>query len=192
MATPSGKRPLWWDREVDQAGRRIRNDVRVAALTIWQKVCAQTRTALGDAADASGLLESSVEQISRYLDRLGASPFSENAPGLLTVAFCRMLARRAAKLRRIKTVGDASEIAGMLVAPNWVRIANLRLDAEKIERQLSERGRAMVALKCAGYGWQYIAESFGISVSNAKSRFWREVKRAKRQVLNGAAPNHHK
>jgi hypothetical protein len=190
MVTPSGNGPPWWDREVDQAGRRIRNDVRVAALDIWQKVCAQTRNALGDAADASGLLESSVEQISRYLDRLGASPFSENTPGLLTVAFCRMLARRAAKLRRIKTVGDSSEIAGMLVAPNWVRIANLRLDAEKIERQLSERARAIVALKSAGYGWKYIAEVFGTSISNAKSRFWREVKRAKRQVLSGTLSHH--
>jgi hypothetical protein len=182
MATPSRQAPPWWDREVDQAGRRIREDVRTAACDIWQRACGQTRTILGDSADASGLLESSVEQISRYLDRHGASLFSENTAGLLTVAFGRTLARHAAKLRRFKTFGDVSEVAGLLVAPNSIRLAHLRLDAEKIERQLSDRGRAIVALKCAGHGWEYIAGSFGISVSNAKSRFWREVKRAK-QVL---------
>jgi len=182
MAISSRQAPPWWDREVDQTGRRIRADVRTAACHIWRRVCAHTRFFLGDFADAAGLLESAVAQISRYLNRLGAPPFSENTAGLLTVAFARALRRHATKLRRFQTFGDPDELDEPLLAQQWIGLIDLRLDVEKIVRQLSERGCTIVALKSAGYEWEYIAQMLRTTVAAAKSGFWREVKRARRRA----------
>ncbi len=185
MATPSCKAPPWWDRERDHAGRPIRDDVRMAALEIWPHACARARAVLRDVAEASGLLESAVAQISRYLDRLGAAPFSENTAGLLTVAFFRALGRQAAKLRRWEALGGMGEFAERLSAPNLINMVDLRLDVEKIIRQLSDRGCTIVALKSAGYEWKYIAHLVGTTVSVAKGGFWREVRQARLRVKKG-------
>jgi hypothetical protein len=169
----------------DHAGRPIRDDVRIAALEMWPRACARARAVLRDVADAAGLLESAVEQISRYLDRLGASPFSENTAGLLTVAFCRTLGRHAAKLRRLETLGSAVEFAQLMSTSDLIGLVELRLDVDKIVRQLSYHGCTIVALKSAGYEWKYIAHLVGTTVSVAKTGFWREVRRARLRVEKG-------
>lgn len=185
MATLSRKTPPWWDREVDHQGWRIRDDVRMAALEIWPQACARARAVLRDVAEASGLLETAVAQISRYLDRLGARPFAENTAALLNVAFCRVLGRHAAKLRRLETLGGAVEFAQLVSTSNLINLVELRLDVEKIVRQLNDRSCTIVALKSAGYEWKYIAHLVGTTVSVAKSGFWREVRRARLRVKKG-------
>ena len=68
----SMKRLTWWDREIDDAGRPIRPDVRLAAQEIWQEACRRTQAVLADNAAAAELMEYSVAQVSRYLDRHSA------------------------------------------------------------------------------------------------------------------------
>ena len=58
----------WWDREIDSAGRPIRADVRLAAHEIWEGACHRTQAVLADHTHAADLMESSVTQVSRYLD----------------------------------------------------------------------------------------------------------------------------
>src|SRR5713226_7808278 len=111
MAAPSDRGPFWWDRDVDYTGRPIRADVRSAAHEVWGQACERVQAILGDTSDAAGLMERSVSQVSRYLDRRGTVPFAENTNGLLICAFCRALRRYALKLRRIELVCDINEFS---------------------------------------------------------------------------------
>jgi hypothetical protein len=78
----AGRILVWWDREVDQAGRPIRRDVRLAGHEIWEQACQRTQALLDDHGAAAELMENSVAQVSRYLDRIGA-PESSPKHGLL-------------------------------------------------------------------------------------------------------------
>jgi len=182
MAMTPQQVPLWWDREVDHLGRKIRNDVRHAAEEIWQRCYTRARAVLGDVVDPAGLLESAVAQISRYLDRLNALPFSQNTAGLLTVAFCRVLGRQTLRSRRYVNLDDVIDFAEMRSASVSNSFLDLRLDAERIVRHLSNRSSTIVALKCEGYEWKHIAHFVGTNVPAAKSGFWREVRRARLRV----------
>lgn len=182
MAIASRQAPPWWDREVDYRGRRIRNDVRQAAQEIWERSYARALSVLGDVVDSDGLLESAVSQISRYLDRMNALPFTENAAGLLTVAFCRALGRQALRRRRYVNLNDLVDFAELRPASISNNLVDLRLDVERIVQHLSKRNSIIVALKSAGYEWKQIAYVVGTNTTAAKSSFWREVRRARSRV----------
>lgn len=106
----AGRILVWWDRDVDHTGRPIRSDVRLAGHEIWEQACQRTKVLLDDLSPAAELMENSIAQVSRYLDRIGA-PESSQKHGLLMVAFCRGLRRYAAKLNRLEFVGGAGELS---------------------------------------------------------------------------------
>src|SRR5437879_11027607 len=83
MDDVSGKGPFWWDRDCDSSGKPIRLDVRVAAHEIWDDACQRTRIWLGEPCEAADLMESSVLQISRYLDGRGPAPSPQEIKALL-------------------------------------------------------------------------------------------------------------
>src|SRR5438045_2955553 len=93
---------LWWDRDIDHAGKPIRPDVRAAAHGIWSRACRQAQSLISDCSQATDLMENTVAQVSRYLDRGGVVVFSVQLDGLLMLAFQRALYRRIAKLRRVE------------------------------------------------------------------------------------------
>ena len=111
MAANASNGPVWWDRERDCSGRQIRADVRAAAHEVWPNACRQTQSLLGDMSEAAELMEKSVAQVSKYLDRAGADPFSQNTRGILMCAFCRSLRRYAMKLKRLQLVGGSAELS---------------------------------------------------------------------------------
>ena len=166
----------WWDRDFDRSGRPIRPDVRLAGHEIWDQACHRTRVLLGDHAPAAELMESTVAQVSRYLDRIGA-PSSTRKHGLLLVAFCRALRRYAAKSKRLELVGGTAELANYTADTAWVRQIDARHDLERIIRQLSERNAAVLTLRAAEYEWKEIAELFGASVAAIRNSFWREIEK---------------
>jgi predicted transcriptional regulator len=166
----------WWDREVDHAGRPIRHDVRLAGHEIWEQACQRTHVLLADYGPAAELMECTVAQVSRYLDRIGAPP-STRKHGLLLVAFCRALCRYAAKSRRLELVGEADELSKRTVNNAWARQVNARLDLESIVRQLSERNAAVLTLRAAEYEWKEIAQLFGVSAAAVRNSFWREIEK---------------
>src|SRR5215469_3521893 len=120
---------VWWDRDVDQAGRRIWPDVRLAGHEIWKRACKRTRAAVGEHGPAAELMESAVGQVSRYLDRIGA-PLSSRKHVLLTVAFSRALRRYAAKSARLHLVGD--ELFCSIADERWISKIYSRLQLESI------------------------------------------------------------
>jgi len=171
----------WWDQEVDHAGRPIRDDVRSAAHEVWKEACRRTQSLLADPAQAADVMEDSVAQVSRYLDRIGA-PLSSTKNGLLLLAFSRSLGRLAAKSRRLEPAGGAVELSSRAVDHGWSRQVDARLDLENIVRKLSERSSTVLALRAAGYNWEEIARLLGTSVAKARNAFWREVREVRRKL----------
>ena len=182
MSSPIGKGPFWWDRELDFAGRPIRPDVRAAAHVVWDQARGRVQAVLGDDSDAASLMEKSVSQVSRYLDRTGSASFSGNTNGLLVRAFCRALRRYAVKLHRIELVGNISELSEPLPVQSCASKEDCRLDAENAARRLSKRGRTMLELRSVGFDWKEIGKIFKMTDCAARAEFSRELKRAKQKV----------
>jgi DNA-directed RNA polymerase specialized sigma24 family protein len=171
----------WWDREVDRTGRPIRDDVRSAAHEVWKEACRRSQSLLADPAQAADVMEDSVAQVSRYLDRIRA-PSSSPKNGLVLVAFSRALRRLAAKSRRLELAGGAVEPSSRAVDQVWSRQVEARLDLENIVRKLSERNSTILAFRAAGYNWEEIARSLGTSVAKVRNGFWREVRDVRRKI----------
>ena len=132
----AGRILLWWDREADQAGRPIRADVRLVGHEIWKQACQRTRALLDDHGPAAELMENTVAQVSRYLDRIGA-PESSQKHALLMVAFCRRLRRYATKLNRLELVGGPANCqpapSARVGSPRRTRVWNSQ-DGPKTQR----------------------------------------------------------
>ena len=183
----SSATPLWWDRDIDRTGRPIRPDVRAAAHGIWDCACRRAHSLLDDCSQAAELMESSVAQVSRYLDRESVLVFSRELDGLLMCAFRRALYRRAAKLNRVQPVGGAHELSSRAVGRTWSRQVDARLELEQVVRLLCEKSRTILALRYAGYTWKEAARVVGSSVPALRSAFWRDVTRVKRKLKSHRA-----
>ena len=175
----------WWDRESDRAGRLIRADVRSAAQEIWTEACRRTETLLADRGQAAELMEESVAQVSRYLDRIEA-PKSCPKNGLLLLAFSRSLRRLAAKSRRLQFAGGAFDLSSLVVDCRWSCQMDARLELENIARNLSDTNGAVLALRHAGYNWDEVAQRFGTSVTSIRNSFWREVKDLRKRLRSNS------
>jgi DNA-directed RNA polymerase specialized sigma24 family protein len=187
MNTLSSKNPAWWDQELDPTGKPIRLDVRSAAREVWNDACTQARALLGEPCEAAGLMERSVLQISRYLNRRGVATFSQNTSSLLMCAFCRALRRHVVKLRRIELAPDLSEASERPPTRSCTTEEDCRLDAEKAVRQLSKRGRQMYELRHEGYEWREIAQILKTTNAAARAEFSRELRLAKLKMTNERA-----
>lgn len=129
-------------------------------------------------------MESTVAQVSRYLDRGSVVLFSRELDGLLMLAFQRDLYRRVAKLRRLETLGGSGELSNRAVDRTWTRQVHARLELEQIVRMLCERSQAILALRYAGYTWKEAAQLLGASAPAVRSAFWRDIARVKRELTN--------
>ena len=185
MTDPGSNAPLWWDKEVDAAGRPIRLDVRAAAHQIWDAARRQAQHLLGDASEAPELMENAVAQVSRYLDRSGTDLFTQNTAGILMCAICRSLRRYARKLNRLELVGGSTELSERRIAPDWTALVELRLDLERLTRSLNDKSRTMLDLRRSGFDWKEIADVLQMTDIAARAAFWREVKRAKSKAAGG-------
>ena len=152
----SSEVPLWWDRDIDRTGRPIRPDVRAAAHGIWGCASRRAQSLISDCSQAADLMESTVAQVSRYLDRESVLVFSREIDGLLMCAFRRALYRRAAELKRLEPVGGARELSSRVVDRTWSRQVDARLELEQVVRLLCERSRTILALRYAGYTWKEV------------------------------------
>jgi hypothetical protein len=169
---------------LDPTGKPIRLDVRAAAREVWNDACNQTRALLGEPCEAAGLMERSVVQISRYLNRRGVAIFSQDTSSLLMCAFCRALRRHVVKLRRIELAPDLSEASERSPTRSCTTEEDCRLDAEKAARQLSARGRQMYKLRHAGFEWREIAQKLSTTDAAARAEFSRELRRVRVKMKN--------
>ncbi len=180
----SGNNLLWWDRETDYSGRPIRADVRAAARQVWDDACQKTRASLGEACEAAGLMETTVTQVSRYLDRQGIPLFAQDTGGLILCAFIRALRRYAARHRRVELAERPEELAAPNVGRHCTRKADCELDAKKAASHLSERGRKMYELRKTGFEWKEVAQALNTTEGAARAEYSRELKRARLKLRN--------
>lgn len=178
---------LWWDKDTDTSGRPIRPDVRASAHRIWSSASKTACTVTGDGGYAAELMENTVAQVSRYLDRGAVLVFSRDLDGLLMLSFQRALRRRLAKLRRLESLGGVTELSNRAVDRTWMRQIHAHLELEQVVRSLSERSRSILALRYAGYTWKEVALMFNVSVPALRSVFWRDVGRVRIQLAKHAS-----
>ena len=179
---------LWWDSDADCAGRPLRPDVRAAAHGIWGSACRQARSLISDSSQAADIMESTVTQVSRYLDRGCVAVFSQQIDGLMMLAFQRSLYRYVAKLRRVENCGGTGEISNRVVDQTWAHQVHVHLQLDQVVRLLCERSRTILSLRYAGYTWKESAQVLGVSVPALRSAFWRcspSEKRTEERSLRG-------
>ena len=129
-------------------------------------------------------METTVTQVSRYLDRGDIEVFSREIDALLMLSFQRALHRRAAKLKRLETLGGSAELSNHAVDQKWAHQVHARLQLEQIVRLLCDRSRTILALRYAGHTWKETAQLLGESVPALRSAFWRDVTRVKGELNN--------
>jgi DNA-directed RNA polymerase specialized sigma24 family protein len=167
----------WLD---DSGGVSIREDVRNAVPDIWRKAVHETQAALGDAGDAAALMELAAAEASKYLDSLAERAAQANVHGVLLKIFCRVLSRRAARFRRLEPQGR--EIDSLIAVPSWEDSVIRQLILEKLTGVVDQDGVTILSARLAGYTWDELAEMLQITVSAAKSHFWREIDNAKTKL----------
>jgi hypothetical protein len=172
---------------MDRFGRPIRDDVRSAGHQIWNEACRRTEAVLSDRTQAASLMEESVAQVSRYLDRV-AAPRSSAKNGLLLLAFSRALRRFAAKSSRLQFAGGVADLCNVVIDHSWGRHTDARLDLEIVVRMLSDRNATILALRRLGYSWEEVAQILDTSVAGARNGFWREVKEVRRRLHSTLGP----
>jgi hypothetical protein len=174
----------WWDREFDDQGKLIREDVREAAHEVWQTLCARVRATLGDAAEAPELMETAVAYISRHLDHAAEPPPPGKVKRLLGLHFSQLLHKRACKLRRLECVGTAADLDGCAPVLNWdwVTRVNRRLDFEKVQPIVGSKDFILFAMRRLGHDWQEVSEKTGILPATARAISWQAIKKARNML----------
>ncbi len=175
----------WWDRDVDEKGRRIRSDLRRIAHKIWDWASNYTKSRLGDDAGTAELLDTAIAQASAYLDK-NAIPLNAHSEshliGLLRRCFWTVLQRQAKQLRRLELIGGNSDLSDIATDNTWSDHIENRIDFERMIGLLSERARTVLALRVAGYDWQEIAAFFETTPGAIKKSFLRELRELQRKV----------
>lgn len=176
--------PLWWDRDIDRAGRPIRLDVREAALSVWQNASTRIQFVVSDPCQAADLMEKTIAQLSRYLNRQEIALFSRNIEGLVAYSFQRAIQREVIKRNRLLPLNESVAMSECASDGTWQRRVQARLELEELLRLLTDRSQSILALRYAGYTWNETAHLMGESIASLRCAFWRDVNRAKRQLLH--------
>jgi len=176
MATTPNAGPFWWDRDVDDQGRPIRADVREAAHQLWPEAVRRVKHTLHDSAEAAELMEISVVQISRHLDRANTPAFAPNIPSLLSLHFSQELNRLAKRLGKILLFGDQASIEHCAVTEGWAEKIDRHLDFKKIIGCLKATSRTIVAMRLEEHNWNLIGAKIGESPASLRRAFWKDLR----------------
>ncbi len=181
----------YWDRDVDEQGRRIRSDLRTTAHEIWDWACNTTQSRLGDNSAAAELMDLAIAQASAYLDK-NAVPLNSHSPshlvGLMRRCFWSVMQRHAKQLRRLELVGGHLELSDLAADSTWSNQIDARVDFEKVVRCLSRRCRTILALRDAGYDWKEISTFLGTTPSAVKKSFFRELEELQQKFRKSRNP----
>jgi DNA-directed RNA polymerase specialized sigma24 family protein len=182
MSFSSKGSPPWWDRERDQQGRPLREDVRKAARNVWPYLSYLGKQALSDfESDGPPLMEKIIEEVSAYLDAKG---IPEHDPsGLVVVSFRHEMYRMAEKQSKTVTLDAGMDLSDWLQSSHPASEMDQRIFVEELVRRLRPRNQAILRLRIAGYEWKEIAGLLGISPSTVRNDFWRDVKHAYTELL---------
>src|SRR6185437_15361627 len=126
--------PLWWNRDIDRTGRAIRLDVREAALNVWQGPSFRVQFIVPDPSLAADLMEKTVAQLSRNLDRKEIALFSRKIEGLVAYSFQRAAKREFRKRNRLLPLNESCT-----EDETWQRRVQARLELQELITLLTEK-----------------------------------------------------
>ncbi len=178
----AGVRSLWWDRELDNDGYRLREDVREAGHEIWTRASRKAESLTGDTFEAAEIMERAVLAVSQNLDRRNIPLRSQKTAALLMVAFGRELNRRAAKLRRIETAGTMSDLEALQHPSGVLADIEHTIDRSRFIDSLPTLSRRIWHLRDSGCDWAEIARATGMSSAKARTKFWRDLHRLRESL----------
>jgi len=166
---------LWFDRDYDAFGNRVRTDVREAAKGKWPQLRVLAQRRLGSRElEIQELFENVVAKVSCYLNEIHAPP--QDPSGLLVLKFKQELNTLARRLDRLQPSGNAKDMEPLINQVEWGEDADRKIFLEEIVRSLSKSNRAVLRLRNAGYDWDEIAVMFRTNASTLRNSFWREIR----------------
>ncbi len=160
----------------DSDGPAFRALVQRYQEKVWQ-ICFRL---MGNAEDASDAAQEVFVRLFLHRGRYeGKSKYSTWVYGVALRTCLTLRRSRSRRQARVKTVETTPEMARQ---PADVEQTSLRLDLAQMLETLSEEERALLILKYAeGYGYDELAEMFGLSVSACKMRVSRAREKLKQR-----------
>ena len=179
--------PEFWIRPQDKRGRPL--DVRVldASRHLWPWAYRHVEIELHDGARAAELLEEVAVEVSA---RLRAEPEVErNLNGYLITAFHHRVRSQLLRDSRLAYEGLLYELEEnhKPIAPDWVAALQTKLALNFLVSYLPHQTKHMLNYRTLGFSWKEIARFAGITVEQAKSRFYYGVHKAYETLLENQA-----
>ena len=179
--------PEFWIRPQDKNGRPL--DIRVldASRHLWPWAYRHVQMELHDGTRAAELLEEVAMEVSA---RLRAEPEVErNLNGYLITAFHHRVRSRLLKDSRLAYEGLLYELEEnhQPRAPDWVAALETKLALNFLVSYLPHQTKHMLNYRALGFSWKEIAQFAGITVEQAKSRFYYGVQKAYETLLENQA-----
>jgi DNA-directed RNA polymerase specialized sigma24 family protein len=179
--------PEFWIRPQDKRGRPLDARVYTASRRLWPWAYRHIETELHDGARAAELLEEVAMEVSA---RLRAEPEVErNLSGYLITAFHNRVRSQLLKDSRLAYEGLLYELEEnhQPRAPDWVAAMETKLALDFLVSFLPHQTKHMLNFRTLGFSWKETARFAGITVEQAKSRFYYGVQKAYETLLETQA-----
>jgi len=179
--------PEFWIRPQDKRGRPLDARVHTASLHLWPWAYRHVEIELHDGARAAELLEQVAMEVSA---RLRAEPELErNLSGYLITAFHHCVRAQLLRDGRLAYEGLLYELEEnhQPRAPDWVAAMETKLALDFLVSYLPHQTKHMLNFRTLGFSWKETARFAGITVEQAKSRFYYGVQKAYETLLETQA-----
>ena len=179
--------PEFWIRPQDKRGRPLDPRVYTACLHLWPWAYRHVEIELHDGARAAELLEEVAMEVSA---RLRAEPEVErNLSGYLITAFHHRVRAQLLRDSRLAYEGLLFELEEnhRPRAPDWIAAMETKLALDFLVSYLPHQTKHMLNFRTLGFSWKETAGFAGITVEQAKSRFYYGVQKAYETLLANQA-----
>jgi DNA-directed RNA polymerase specialized sigma24 family protein len=179
--------PEFWIRPQDKRGRSLDARVLNASRHLWPWAYRHVEIELHDGARAAELLEEVAMEVSA---RLRAEPKVErNLNGYLITAFHHRVRSQLLRDSRLAYEGLLYELEEnhQPRAPDWVAALETKLALNFLVSYLPHQAKHMLNYRSLGFSWKEIARFTGLTVEQAKSRFYYSVQKAYETLLENQA-----
>ena len=183
----AGRIPPLWIRPKDRHGEPIDPRVVEASQRSWPWAYRHVESELRDGACAAELLEQVAIEVST---RLRVTPeVSRNLNGYLIKAFHHLVRSQVVRDNRLVYEGLLQDLERnhRLVASDWVAALEAALVIQSLLPRLPHEVRHLLHYRLLGFSWKEIGERVGISVKQAKSRFYYGVQKAYQTLIDDRA-----
>jgi DNA-directed RNA polymerase specialized sigma24 family protein len=178
-----GQIPPFWIRPTDDLDQSIDPRVHELAMRLWPWAFRHVERELHDGPSAAETLEEVVIEVS---SRLRAVPeVARNLNGYLITAFHHRVRSRRLRDHRLALEGLARELERNhgLRAPDSVAALEWRLTLDLLICFLPHEIKHTLHFRMLGFSWKEVSDVSGLSVKQAKSRYYYGLQKAYEELL---------